>query len=101
MTDHELLGNSNLAMLLGYRSGDGMDDQFVSPYGVRALRQVPGLPGHVVNNLIQEFRSLDAVKHATIEELDAVDGVGTARAKAIQNRFRQQDLFDQDLRHPQ
>jgi len=47
----------------------------------------------VVENLVREFGSLRKVLRATIEELDAVEGIGEVRARSIKEglqRYREQ-----------
>jgi diadenylate cyclase len=43
------------------------------------------VPGSVVNRIVERFGTLTSIAHATVEELDAVDGVGGRRANAISN----------------
>ncbi len=58
-------------------------EQHLRPRGYRALAQVPALPGSVVGRIVERFGSLTDMLRATVEDLDAVDGVGERRAKAI------------------
>jgi diadenylate cyclase len=51
---------------------------------------VPRLPRKVAENLIQEFGSLEGLLDATEDELDEVEGVGQARARAIHRRLERQ-----------
>jgi diadenylate cyclase len=55
----------------------------VRPRGIRTLAGVPRLPETVKEALIDHFRDYQQLIHATVVELDDVEGVGTARAKQL------------------
>ena len=55
----------------------------VSPRGYRLLARVPRLPGTVVDRLVDHFGSLQKLLAASIDDLQAVDGVGEARARSV------------------
>ena len=76
-----------ITQLLGYGSVGQTEDFFVKPRGYRQLVRVPRLPRKVAENLIQEFGSLEGLLEATEEDLDEVEGVGQARARAIHRRL--------------
>lgn len=42
----------------------------------------------VIENMVSHFHSLPAILRATTEELDEVEGIGEARAKAIREGLR-------------
>jgi len=69
--------------LLGYGSVGQTEDFLLKPRGYRQLAQVPRLPRKVAENLIREFGSLEGLLEASEAELDEVEGVGQARARAI------------------
>jgi diadenylate cyclase len=79
-----------ITQLLGYGSVGQTENFFVKPRGYRQLEHVPRLPRKVAENLIQEFGSLEGLLDATEDELDEVDGVGQARARAIHRRLERQ-----------
>jgi diadenylate cyclase len=82
-----------ITQLLGYGSVGQTEDFFLKPRGFRQLVRVPRLPRKVAENLISEFGSLEGLLDATEEELDEVEGVGQARARAIHRGLeRQRDL---------
>ena len=58
-------------------------DAGVSPRGFRLLAKVPRLPTTVVERLVEHFGSLQRLLGATVEDLQAVDGVGDARARGV------------------
>ena len=55
----------------------------VSPKGFRLLAKVPRLPNLVVERLVEHFGGLQKLLAATIDDLQAVDGVGEARARSV------------------
>ncbi|MGY6502529.1 MAG: DNA integrity scanning diadenylate cyclase DisA [Acidimicrobiales bacterium] len=64
--------------------GDALDlDRSVTPRGFRLLSKVPRLPEPVVDNIVRRFGTLQKIMRATIADLEEVEGVGTARARAI------------------
>jgi diadenylate cyclase len=68
---------------LGYPGASDALDVAVSPRGFRLLAKVPRLPGPVVDRLVDHFGSLQRLLGATVEDLQAVDGVGDARARGV------------------
>lgn len=90
LSSSELSESVEITQLLGYGSVGQIEDFFVKPRGFRQLAQVPRLPKKVSQNLVREFGSLDALLEATEDELDDVDGVGHARARAIQRVLERQ-----------
>ncbi len=89
----DLLDLSLVARALGHSGSASILDQSVVPRGYRILEKIPRLPLQVVENLVREFGSLRKVLGATIEELDAVEGIGEVRARSIKEgllRYRDQ-----------
>lgn len=83
--------------LLGYSITPSTMDVPVIPRGYRILRQIPRLPNLVVENIVAHFKNANKVYTATSAELDEVEGVGSARAKAIRDgikRLREQSLLE-------
>lgn len=92
LSSEELVDLDLLAKILGY-SGMPLVDSLISPRGFRILFKVPRIPVAVIENLIKHFQELRYVIEANTDELDKVDGIGEARAKAIRNgliRIREQ-----------
>jgi len=58
-------------------------EQHMRPRGYRALAQIPMLPASVVGRIVERFGSLPELVRASVADLDAVDGVGERRARAI------------------
>ena len=72
-----------MAKAIGYQSSVDSLDASVSPRGFRLLAKVPRLPAVVVDGLVEHFGSLQHLLGATVEDLQAVDGVGDARARTV------------------
>jgi diadenylate cyclase len=79
----ELIDLVAVAKALGYPGSSDALDMSVSPYGFRLLAKVPRLPVPVVDRLVHHFGSLQRLLGATVEDLQAVDGVGDARARGV------------------
>ncbi len=90
----DLLDFGRLAELLGYDRKVSTLDFPVSPRGYRVLGRIPRLPKLVVQRIIQEFGGLEEVLAASDEDLEAVDGVGTTRAKDIREGVRRLQEID-------
>ena len=69
----------------------------VTPRGFRALSRVPRLPRLVAQSVVDHFGDLDAILAATDSDLEAVEGVGEARAIEIREglrRLQEVELID-------
>lgn len=86
-----------IAKLLGLGTTTSHLDHPVSPRGYRMLQKLPRIPATIIDNLVEKFVLLSHIKHASIEELDEVDGIGEVRAKSIKNglkRMQEQLLLE-------
>jgi diadenylate cyclase len=89
LADLDLLSATDLidlvaiAKALGYPGTAEALDNAVSPRGFRLLAKVPRLPATVVDRLVTHFGSLQRLLGATVEDLQAVDGVGENRARGV------------------
>ena len=79
----ELLDLPTVARCLGHPGGSDVLDAAASPRGYRLLARVPRLPGPVVERLVDHFGTLQKLLAASIEDLQAVEGVGEARARTV------------------
>lgn len=84
----DLLSLSTISKALGYGSGLNALDLAVTPRGYRLLRKIPRLPMPVIENLVQTFIDFQNILKASIDALDAVDGIGEVRAKAIKEGLK-------------
>jgi diadenylate cyclase len=99
MDSEELLNLDMISRSLGY-TGIPIVDTLISPRGYRILNKVPRIPSSVIENLVKNFRELRGVIEANYEQLDKVEGIGEARAKAIKNglrRIKEQVMLDKQL----
>lgn len=100
LSAEELLEPATIGRLLGYSPVAGFLDQPVTPRGYRVLAEIPRLPGPVIDNLVGSLVILPRIVAASIEELDAVEGIGEVRAKAIKDglrRLRDKVIIDRQL----
>ena len=61
---------------------------------------MPRIPSNVIENLIKHFDRFNQIIDADIEELDQVEGIGEARARAIRNglkRINEQVYLNKEL----
>ncbi|OIV37302.1 DNA integrity scanning protein DisA [Mangrovactinospora gilvigrisea] len=83
MAQTELLELPMVARALGHGgSPDNLDDA-VSPRGYRLLAKVPRLPPAIAKRLVEHFGGLQKLLAASVADLQAVDGVGEARARSV------------------
>jgi diadenylate cyclase len=90
----ELLDFGRLAELLGYDRKTNTLDFPVNPRGYRVLTAVPRLPRLVAQKVVNHFGDLQALLAASDADLEAVDGVGEARAKEIREGIRRLQEVD-------
>jgi diadenylate cyclase len=93
----QLLDLSRLAAALGYGPDSGLD-QPVAPRGYRLLSRIPRLPDRTVDALVAEFASLPRLMAATLDDLDAVEGIGAARARLVKEgltRLAESSILEQ------
>ena len=83
LSANELIDLGAVAKAVGYPGTVDALDGPVSPCGFRLLTKVPRLPGPIVERLVEHFGSLQRLLGATVEDLQAVDGVGDARARGV------------------
>jgi diadenylate cyclase len=94
-----LLEFDALGHLLGYEDTNPLDHT-VQPRGYRVLSRIPRLPDSVIRHVVKDFESLDAVVRASHRDLEAVDGVGSVRAREIREglrRLQEHNLVDRYL----
>jgi len=78
----------DIARVLGYPGSESGLSTPVTPRGYRVLYSIPRLPANVAENVVARFRNLQRILSATLEELDEVDGIGNARARALKEKLR-------------
>jgi diadenylate cyclase len=85
---HDLLELDRLAELLGYPRSVNPLDHAVSPRGFRVLSHIPRLPDAVIKRVVRELDGLESIVRATQRDLEAVEGVGSVRAREIREGLR-------------
>lgn len=83
LTATELLDLTTVARAIGFPTAPEVLDQAVSPRGYRLLARVPRLPEVVLDRLVDHFGGLQRLLAASIDDLQAVEGVGETRARSI------------------
>jgi diadenylate cyclase len=83
LTDTDLLDPASVAKSLGHQAASDGLDLSVSPRGYRLLARVPRIPSNVVDRLVDHFGGLQRLLAAGIDDLQAVEGVGEARARTV------------------
>jgi diadenylate cyclase len=97
LSANELIDLTAVARTLGFPSTPEALDTTVSPRGFRLLAKVPRLPPTVVDRLVEHFETLQRLLGATVEDLQAVDGVGDARARGVReglSRLAEASMLD-------
>src|SRR4051812_40095858 len=78
----DLVDVAAVARALGLGASEHLDGA-VTPRGYRLLAKAPRLPGTVVDRLVEHFGTLQKLLSASIDDLQAVDGVGELRARSV------------------
>jgi diadenylate cyclase len=94
---NELIDLGAVAKAIGFPGTVDALDGAVSPHGFRLLAKVPRLPGSIVDRLVEHFGSLQRLLGATVEDLQAVDGVGETRARGVReglSRLAEASILD-------
>jgi diadenylate cyclase len=83
LTATEMIDLVAVAKAIGYVGASDALDAAVSPRGFRLLAKVPRLPGPVIDRLVEHFGGLQKLLAASIDDLQAVEGVGESRARSV------------------
>ncbi len=97
LSSADLLDLTQMARAFGFGLAPETLDNAISPRGYRLLNKVPRLPPAIINRLVDHFGALQKLLAATIEDLQAVDGVGEARARSIReglSRLAENSILD-------
>ncbi len=82
LTSTELVDVNTFSRALGLGTNESLDNP-ASPRGYRLLARVPRLPSTVVERLVDHFGGLQKLLAASIDDLQAVEGVGELRARSV------------------
>jgi diadenylate cyclase len=97
LSTEELLDLKVVARVLNLPVGSGELDTGAQPKGYRLLSKIPRLPEAVIDQITEHFGNLQKVMRASTDDLDAVDGVGDTRARAIKEgltRLAESSILD-------
>jgi diadenylate cyclase len=92
----DLVDAAAVARALGIGGGDRLDTS-IEPRGHRLLARVPRLPDTVGERLIDQFGTLQNLLAASIDDLQAVEGIGELRAKNVReglSRLAESTILD-------
>lgn len=87
LSPEELTDRRAVVRCLGYAAPPD-DETPLTPRGYRILHKVPRLPAAVIENLVRRFGNLPRILAATVDQLDAVEGIGSVRARTIKDGLR-------------
>src|SRR5919201_1282872 len=89
-----------LLAVLGYPASVNPLDHSVAPRGIRVLSHIPRLPEGVIRRVVTTLDGLEAIVRASQRDLEAVEGVGSVRAREIREglrRLQEHNLVDRYL----
>lgn len=95
-----LLDFQTIAELLGYPANVDPTDHGVAPRGYRILSHIPRLSDQIIRRVVEGLPGLEAIVRSSQRELEAVEGVGPARAREIREglrRLQEHNLVDRYL----
>jgi diadenylate cyclase len=81
----DLVDPHQVGAAIGLLPRDEELDASVESRGYRLLQKLPRLPPAVLARIVEHFGSFQRVMHASVGELEAVEGVGEARAKSVKD----------------
>ncbi|NLN94071.1 MAG: DNA integrity scanning protein DisA [Candidatus Hydrogenedens sp.] len=84
LPQEELMNLSSISQILGY-SANRSADAFMIPRGYHVLHAINRLPATIIDNLVKELGSLQAILNAPREVLVEVEGVGDVMAERIRS----------------
>jgi diadenylate cyclase len=79
----DLLDLDVVAGAMGFGASPEVLESAASPRGYRMLSRVPRLPSPLLDRLVDHFGGLQKLLAASVEDLQAVDGVSEARARSV------------------
>jgi len=93
----DLLDLTQVARAMGLPSTTEGLDSAVSPRGHRLVARVPRMPLNILDRIVEHFGSLQKLLAASVEDLQAVEGVGETRARAVResiSRLAEASIID-------
>ena len=83
LSTDDLLDLKSVSAMLRLPGGLPHLDASLSPRGYRLLSKIPRLPEPMIEHIVDHFGTLQKLLRATVDDLDAVEGVGHTRARGI------------------
>lgn len=102
LTYEKLTDFSHIRNILGYSAGSVDLDVCITPKGFRLMGKIPRIPSGIIKKTVNTFLNLQGVIRASIEELDAVEGISELRARAIKDglgKIKEKVLSDRRRRY--
>ena len=96
LSTEDLLDLKSVASVLNVRADQELDVG-LQPRGYRLLSKIPRLPDTVIERLVTRFENLQKIMRAGVDDFDDVEGVGSARARAIKeglSRLAETSILD-------
>lgn len=79
----ELLGGSGVAAVLGFDPAPGVLDLPTAARGYRLLNRLPRVSEAIIERIVEQFATLPRLLQASLVDLEAVAGVGEAKARSV------------------
>jgi diadenylate cyclase len=79
----DLIDINLVGRAMGFGTAPESLDAAVSPRGYRLMSRVPRLPDVVLDRMVEHFGGLQKLLAASVDDLQAVEGVSEARARTI------------------
>jgi diadenylate cyclase len=79
----DLLESQRVAKAIGVLPPDGDLSASVEPRGYRILHKLPRFPPTLIDRLVAHLSTFQSIMHASVADLEQVEGVGEARAKSV------------------
>ncbi len=85
LTPDELLDPSAIGNALGVSSGTDSLDYGLESRGYRLLHRLPRVSDVIIDRIVDRFATLSGIMHASLGDLERVEGVGGAKARAVKD----------------
>lgn len=98
LTQQELLNLGSISNALGFSAKLRSVDTYLSPRGYRVLTATQRIPAQIIDNLVEQFHTLQVIIRAPKDVLVEVDGVGEVMAERVKvslNLLRNQLALDE------
>jgi len=83
LSTESLVDLSKVASVLQLGAPGSDLDTALRPYGYRLLSKIPRLPDQVVRNIVDRYGGLQEILHASIDDLDSVEGIDVTGARFV------------------